>query len=70
MKGREIINLMERGFELGSGPFGFWIINPTDSRCTNVHNGAAKALVRKKLIVRVAGKWRIRNSGNCVDSQS
>jgi len=60
MKGEEIINLMAKGFELRSGLFGAWLVNPIDFRCINVHNGAAKALVRKKLIVRDAGKWRIR----------
>lgn len=49
---------MDSGSTLYSSHFGFWLINPIDARCTNVHNGAAKALVRRKLIKKINGdQW-------------
>jgi hypothetical protein len=53
MTGTEILKAMDQGCTLHSSMFGFWLINPIDSRCTNVHNGAAKSLARKKLIQKV-----------------
>ena len=61
MKSAEILNYMDRGFTLHSGLFGFWLIRPMDSRCINVHNGAAKSLVRKRLI-RKQGTEYVRTS--------
>jgi len=52
MNGQEILQAMKEGHTLHGSRFGFYILNPIDSRCTNVHNGAAKSLVRRKLISR------------------
>ena len=53
MKGNEILKAMDNGFTLHGWRFGFWIMNPIDARCTNVHNGAARSLVKKRLIKRI-----------------
>jgi len=57
MTSSEILKAMEQGSTLHSGNFGFWLISPLDGRCTNVHNGAAKSLVRKKAIVKFGERW-------------
>jgi len=58
MTGPEILKAMEQGSTLHSSMFGFWLINPIDARCTNVHNGAAKSLARRKLIQKIKdGQW-------------
>ncbi len=53
MTGPEILRAMENGSTLYSGRFGFWLMDVFNTRCTNVHHGAAKSLVRRKLIERV-----------------
>ena len=50
MTGTEILKAMDEGFALHGSRFGFWFMSPIDARCKNVHNGAAKALVRKGLV--------------------
>lgn len=57
MTSSEILKALDEGFTLHSSNFGFWLISPIDARCTNVHNGAAKALVRKKKIVKFGERW-------------
>ena len=57
MTGIEILKAMDAGSTLHSSRFGFWLISPMDARCTNVHNGAAKSLVRRKIIIKSEGKW-------------
>ena len=53
MTGPEILKAMDNGSTLHGSWFGFWLMNPIDARCTNVHNGAAKSLVRRGLVRRV-----------------
>ena len=53
MTGPEILKAMDNGSTLHGSWFGFWLMNPIDARCTNVHNGAAKSLVRRGLVKRV-----------------
>lgn len=58
MTGKRVLELMDAGFTLHSGLFGFWLINPLDARCTNVHNNAGQSLVRRGLIRRDGGdRW-------------
>lgn len=57
MTGPEILKALDQGFTLHSSLFGFWLISPLDARCTNVHNEAAKALARKKLIQKKGDQW-------------
>lgn len=75
MTGDEIIQAMKEGFTLHSSFLGFWIMNPIDSRCTNVHNGAAKALVRNRRIKKSSGgdwdgEWEVVSlrSGDLVEA--
>lgn len=65
MTGKRVLELMDTGHTLHSGVFGFWLINPLDSRCTNVNVNASKALIRRKLIRRDEGdRWvRERTAG-------
>jgi len=53
MTGPEILKAMDNGSTLHGGRFGFWLMDVFNSRCTNVHNGAAKSLVRRRLVRRV-----------------
>ena len=53
MTGPEILKAMDKGSTLHGGLFGFWLMDVFNSRCTNVHNGAAKSLVRRKLVRKV-----------------
>ena len=53
MTGPEILKAMDNGSTLHGGRFGFWLMDVFNSRCTNVHNGAAKSLVRRGLVRRV-----------------
>jgi hypothetical protein len=53
MTGEQILKAMDNGFTLHGGRFGFWLMSPIDARCTNVHNGAARSLVRRGIIRRV-----------------
>lgn len=57
MTGAEVLRAMDNGSTLHSGVFGFWLMSPVDARCTNVHNGVAKSLVRKKLITKSGDQW-------------
>lgn len=58
MTQQDILSAIDKGSTLHSGLFGFWLMNPIDARCTNVHNGAAKALVRRKLIKKIGdAQW-------------
>ena len=58
MTGSEILKAMDAGSTLHSSMFGFWLINPIDAQCTNVHNGAAKSLARRKIIIKAGeGQW-------------
>lgn len=60
MTGDQIITAIKAGFTLHSSRFGFWLICPYDGRCTNVHNGAAKALIRHKRIKKTnADQWEL-----------
>jgi hypothetical protein len=61
MTGDQIVKAMQAGFTLHSSRFGFWLINPLDAQCTNVHNGAAKALARRKRIKRATSDTWILN---------
>tara|TARA_R110000824_G_scaffold56121_1_gene153921 strand:- start:57 stop:440 length:384 start_codon:yes stop_codon:yes gene_type:complete len=53
--GEDVLKAMEGGSTLHSSMFGFWLMSPIDSRCINVHHGAAKSLVRKRVIRRISG---------------
>jgi hypothetical protein len=53
MTGTEILKAMDNGFTLHGGRFVFWLMDPLDARCINVHNGAARSLVRRKLVRRI-----------------
>ena len=53
MTGAEILKKMDEGHALHGGRFGFWFMSPIDARCKNVHNGAARALLKKGLIKKV-----------------
>jgi hypothetical protein len=49
---------MDNGSTLHGGRFGFWLISPVFNHCTNVHNGAAQSLIRKRLIKKsVDDQW-------------
>ena len=52
MTGEDILTAMATGATLHSCRFGFFLIKP-DGRSQNVHNGAAKALARRRVIKRV-----------------
>jgi len=51
MTGEQILRKLDEGFTLHGCMFGFFLINPIDAKCTNVHNGAARSLLRKKIVV-------------------
>jgi hypothetical protein len=53
MTGQEILKAMDNGSTLHGGRFGFWLMDVFNSRCTNVHNGAARSLARRGLIKKV-----------------
>jgi hypothetical protein len=64
MRGQDILKAMNAGSTLYSSGFGFWLISPIDARCTNVHNGAAKSLARRKIIIKKSTEqWVINPSG-------
>jgi len=57
MNGAEILKAMDAGSTLHSSRFGFWLKSPVDARCTNVHNGAARSLVRRGMVKKLGGRW-------------
>ena len=66
MTGSEILAKMSEGFALHSSVCGFWLMSPIDARCSNVHHGAAKALIRSGRIHRDKGygynwQWKAYN---------
>ena len=64
MTGHDILAAMDKGSTLYNSLFGWFLINPIDARCTNVHNGAAKALVRRRRIRKISAEQWVRNSQN------
>lgn len=65
MNSTEILKRLKSGCTLHGSIFGFFIQSPIDSRCTNVHGGAAKSLLRRKLVVRVGDHWEAPSSPPC-----
>lgn len=55
MTGPEILAKMSEGFTLHSCRFGWFMMNPIDAYTFNIHNGAAKSLVRSGRIQRCKG---------------
>lgn len=52
MNGKQILAAMHEGFTLHYSLFGCWTKSPLDGRLTDVHRGAAKALVRSGAVYR------------------
>lgn len=58
MNATEVLQKMDEGWNLYSSFLGFWLFFPKDQSSRNVHHGAAKSLVRRKLIMKAGeGQW-------------
>lgn len=49
------LDLLNKGYRMFGSMFGYYLIDPIDSRCFNVHNKAGDSLVKKGLVIKIKG---------------
>lgn len=52
---RALVRMLQSGHRLYWGNFGAWTQDPIDAKCRNVHLSTARALVRRRVVVRGTG---------------